>query len=560
MFDFVKKITGTQKQIPLAYTSTIDKLPNGMCKLPSDLENRVLIADNKVYISAEVTSANASLLSFLSYARRQGFNDSERLPPDAFQRLLKKSHDQPRTESEIQALAAEIIGEAFGLGGSDIHIADYGPFASVELRVLGMIQKHRQLMGDTGRELITAIYQTLAESTDSTFSPSKRQDGRIVKNSVLPAAVHSIRLHTEPIECSMALGGKGTFLAMRLLYDQTEAIGGLQERLGLLGYSRKQIESFSYLTQRSGLTLISGPTGHGKSTALKHIMECMAADNPEKSYMSIEDPPEYPLENVKQVLVSNNYDSGPNERGEKYRDAIAGAMRSDPDTLMVGEIRFPDAAAAALDAAQTGHGVWTTIHSNSAWGIIQRMVAMLRAAQYPDPLEYLCDHTVLAGLVHQRLVPVLCEDCKIPLLKIVKDIPDNDAFRMRVLPKAVLNRIMQTVQPKLLENVHVRGHGCPKCRERGISGQTVAAEIVATDQVILNHLRSGSLERAHKHWRTEQGGQTFVAHAVELIEQGKIDPHLSEMRLGVPLNYAKAFEDSKLSSAEITAMSGLDKA
>ena len=95
-----------------------------------------------------------------------------------------------------------------------------------------MLQKHRQLMGDTGRELITAIYQTLAESADSTFSPSKRQDGRIVKSSVLPPEVHSIRLHTEPIECSMAPGGKGTFLAMRLLYDQTEAAGGLQEKIG----------------------------------------------------------------------------------------------------------------------------------------------------------------------------------------------------------------------------------------------------------------------------------------------------------------------------------------
>ena len=193
--------------------------------------------------------------------------------------------------------------------------------------------------------------------------------------------------------------------------------------------------------------------------------------------MSIEDPPEYPLENVKQVLVASNYDSGPNERGEKYRDAIAGAMRSDPDTLMVGEIRFPDAAAAALDAAQTGHGVWTTIHSNSAWGIIQRLVAMLRAAHYPDPLEYLCDHTVLAGLVHQRLVPVLCEHCKIPLMKIVKEIPEDDEFRMRVLPKAVLNRIMQTVTPKLLKDVHVRGKGCPKCRGRGISGQIGRAHV-----------------------------------------------------------------------------------
>ncbi len=148
---------------------------------------------------------------------------------------------------------------------------------------------------------------------------------------------------------------------MRLLYDQTEASGRLRERLSKLGYSVQQINRFSFLTTRSGLTLLSGPTGHGKSTALKHIMECMASENPEKAYMSIEDPPEYPLENVYQSQVNSGYDLSTGERGERYRDAIAGAMRSDPDTLMVGEIRYPDAAVAALDAAQTGHGVWSTI-------------------------------------------------------------------------------------------------------------------------------------------------------------------------------------------------------
>lgn len=361
MMKRIKDMVGQKQDFPPVLPTSGDTIPERMGNLPSELENRVLIADNIVHISSEVPSDNPALLSFLSYSRRQGFKQTARLAPEDFQRLLKKSNDQPRTESEIQALAATLIAEAYEQGASDIHIADFGPFASVKFRVLGMLQNHCQLMGDTGRELITATYQTLAESADSSFSPSKRQDGRIVKRAVLPLNVHSIRLHTEPIECAMAPGGRGTFLAMRLLYDQTEASGRLRERLSKLGYSVQQINRFSFLTTRSGLTLLSGPTGHGKSTALKHIMECMASENPEKAYMSIEDPPEYPLENVYQSQVNSGYDLSTGERGERYRDAIAGAMRSDPDTLMVGEIRYPDAAVAALDAAQTGHGVWSTI-------------------------------------------------------------------------------------------------------------------------------------------------------------------------------------------------------
>ncbi|MFW5498424.1 MULTISPECIES: GspE/PulE family protein [unclassified Maridesulfovibrio] len=518
-------------------------------EIPASLQERVLFLDGKIIISSEVED-DATLMSFLSYAARKGFTEMERMKSDEFQKLRNKHFTRAETNSDIQKLAIQIIAEAHEQGASDIHITDHGPFTSITFRKLGMVQDYKQLMGETGRKIIVAIYQTMSNQADSTFVATESQDARISNREYLPNDVHSIRIHTESLEEAMAQNGSGTEMALRLLYDRTTAKGNLQERLATLGYSERHIRRFQFLTQRSGLVLLSGPTGAGKSTALKHIMESMARDNPEKNFLAVEDPVEYPLERIKQIRVRTG-DKG--KRGEEYSRGIAGLMRCDPDVIMIGEIRYAEAAAAALDAAQTGHGVWTTVHANSAFGIIQRMVSLLRAANYPDPLEYLCDHTVLSGLHHQRLVPVLCPHCKMPIREITKLAEDNE-LRRKNLPKPVLNRLFRAVNE--MENVHIRGEGCKECAGMGIIGQTVASEIVTTDHVILRNIRAGNTEGAYKHWRYEQNGQTFVNHAIDLVEQGLIDPYLTEKRLGVPLNYAKAFDDFNLSASDLDELAG----
>lgn len=521
--------------------------------LPSSLTGRVLVCDGVVHVSEELKNS-PDLLSFLSYCSRRGITERRTVTSSQFQKMLNTCATA-RTESDVQSLAVGLIREAHTLGASDIHIEDHGPFVSVDLRILTMVQRHRLLMGDEGRALIRCIYQTMSASAEAQYSPGKRQDGRIVSRNYLPPELHSVRLHTEPLDCAISDQGTGTFLAMRLLYDATKATGGLTARLESLGYSARHIARLEFLVQRSGLSLVSGPTGSGKSTALKHIMECMALDAPEKSYMSIEDPPEYPLERVKQVRVLTDLSD---TRGHEYRNAIAGAMRSDPDTLMLGEIRYPDAALAAVDAAQTGHGVWSTIHANSAFGIIRRMLSLLNAARCPDPLEYLCDHTVLAGLVHQRLIPTLCPACRIPMQEIMRR-PADDAFRLARLPEHVAARVFRTIDPARMSQVCVRGEGCTRCNKQGFSGLTVAAEVVATDRTMLAHLRHGETEAAIKHWRHEQNGESFVEHAIRHIEAGVADPRITEQRLGVPLNFSKAIEDDLLTGVELDQLAGVSR-
>ncbi len=504
-----------------------------------ELLKNMFLEDGTLYIS-EAWKGEAEVISFIGLAHKRGVKGVEYLPAGEFQnryvKAAKEQDIQGLGDSELQSYAKKLFELAFKENASDIHIEDYGTYGIIRFRCLGMLHTHLELPGEKTKQLIAVIYGTLAQQASTTaHTPTVRQDARIAKREYLPAKVHSIRVHTEPLEVSQADGGAGCFMSLRLLYDRTSAKGSLRNRLASLGYEDTDIGRFRFLTERSGLTIIAGPTGHGKSTLLKHVMEAQAEEAPEKSFQSVEDPPEYPLAGVKQVMVSTGNVADPAARGRNYIDAIAGAMRSDPDVLMIGEIRFPEAAVAAIDAALTGHGVWATLHANNALGIIMRMVSLLNAAHYADPLEYLCDHNVLAGLVYQRLVPALCPHCKIKLMDIQQAGEEGLAYRRKVLPDYVFKRLERAVNNP--ENVHIRGKGCPHCNNFGFAGQTIAAEVIVTDHTLLKHVRNGSISNAYQHWRENMKGRTVIQDAIQKIERGILDPHMTEIRLGIPLNF-----------------------
>lgn len=497
--------------------------------VPEAMRGRIALVDGKLIMSAEL-QGNLEMISFVGNMRRRGILEYKFYSPKHFDAEYAKVAERTIPgDNEIQKFAIELLAKAHAAGATDIHIIHVGPYTMIQFRILGMLTDFTQLEGEFGENLVACIYQKLSQSADACFSPSERQDGRIASRKYLPPQVHSVRVHSEPIECALAKNNTGTSMSLRLLYDSTSAAGTLSERMGRLGFTADQCEIAQYLTRRTGLTIISGPTGHGKSTLLKHIMEAEVERNPGKAYFSIEDPPEYPLKGVRQVLISSNVTA---QRAEAYQAAIAGAMRSDPDVLMIGEIRFTEAAVASIDAALTGHAVWATLHANNGFGIIARMVSTL-STHFRNPLEQLCDHNVLAGLEYQRLLPVLCPYCKIRLLDLATD------ERLNYVPADVQARLGRVLDDR--SGVYVRGQGCDHCNKRGLIGQTVAAEIIATDQEMLGYLRDGNIPRAHEYWVKEKGGQSYVQHAVDLIKAGLVDPYIAEERLGVPLNFTKFF-------------------
>lgn len=497
------------------------------------LAKDMFLEDGTLYVH-KTWQGEPELLSFVGLAKKRGIVNFQFMETADFEKRSAtiKVNSGGYERSELQDYAVKLIETAYKSKASDIHIADYGNYGIIQFRCLGMLRIHGHLPGEKAKQLIGVIYGTLSQQgSTSSHTPTVRQDARIAKREYLPNAVHSIRVHTEPLECAQADGGVGCLMCLRLLYDRTSAKGDLMSRLKVLGYAGRSVSDFQFLSERTGLNIISGPTGHGKSTLLKHTMEAQAEESPEKSFQSIEDPPEYPLVGVKQIMVHTGGDSGADHdaRSRHYIEAIAGAMRSDPDVLMIGEIRYPDAAVAAIDAALTGHSVWATLHANNALGIIMRMVSLLNSANYAEPLEYLCDHSVVAGLIYQRLVPVLCPKCKVRLTDA------NLEYRKDVLPNYVMDRVLKVIDNH--DEIHIRGKGCPHCDNFGFIDQTVAAEIIVTDNTLLKHIRHGSMADAYDYWRKTLGGKTYIQDAIEKMEKGILDPYMTEERLGVPLTY-----------------------
>lgn len=524
--------------------------------LPEHLRKKLALIEGVLHISEEL-KGDINLVDLWAKLRLQGITRYKYHPPGEFaEEYAKFAVLQVSDKNEIQKLATDLIARAYASNASDIHIVDNVGYSLVKFRSLGRLREDSQLEAETGRRLIRAICDTLGQSGDSpAWSECERYDGRIVNRDYLPTRVHSVRIHCEPIECQQ---GSGTFMALRLLFDSTNAQGSLEQRLMALGFTgsaerdeqtgkilaENQCASVRFLTQRTGLTIISGPTGHGKSTALKHIMESMTLESPDRAYHSVEDPPEYPLKGVHQIKVitkQNNQGSEEHaKRAEAYMAAIAGAMRSDPDVLMIGEIRYPEAAVAAIDAALTGHAVWATLHANNGFGIITRLESLLRAANYRDPLDALCDPNVLAGLEYQRLIAKLCPHCKRRWMDLTRE------ERERAIPADVRARLFRVLEASQLEQMCVQGEGCAKCAQQGEQGQTVAAEVIVMDQEMLGMLRKGDMVKAYNHWKN-MGGMSYIEHALNLIRQGVVDPVTVERRLGVPLNFNKFFMEQERS-------------
>ena len=494
-----------------------------VARMPQFLKSRVLLKGSTLYASSELRG-DMILESYVGLLRKQGLEGIKFCSPEDFDNLmLQQGSGDAVPANAVQGQALKLLRQAYEAGASDIHISWLATHGNIRLRRMGMLEETgQQLGGESAITLIRAIYQSMTEAGSPQFFPTQRQEGRIVRREFLPPTVYSVRVHTEPLECA---NGQGVLMTLRLLYDKMQIRGTLKERLVALGYTENAYSKIEQLTKRGGLILVAGATGHGKSTLLRHVMEAQAHETPERSFLSIEDPPEYPMQRVSQVLVGNDNE----QRGRAYQLAIAGAMRSDPDVLMIGEVRYPEAAAAALDAALTGHTVWSSIHAGSALGIVDRLFSLLNAANVSDPVDTLCTPGVLAGLVYQRLLPMLCPHCCLN----IKDALHDDQGKAKLLVP-VLQRTRRLGVP--LHMVRVRGRGCSLCHKTGIKRMVVASEVVITDAPLLGYFRNRDMCSAMTYWNQKNKGDSLLSQALRLIGEGVLDPWDAENRLGMSLD------------------------
>ena len=405
-------------------------------------------------------------------------------------------------QMQMQIDFINVIARASAQKVSDIHVI-VADSTIIMFRVNGMMQRQMEYNKEWGEAFVRAAFAS-ADISDSNYAqnefqgaqklgetPLRGSDGKLM----LPHNVLAIRLQFNPI----AFGSQ--YLVMRLLYADDNPDGSSD--LKSLGFGDREENLFYRLRAVPvGLNIVAGPTGSGKSTTLqRNMIKLLQEKNYEINLITVEDPPEYPIPGARQMPVTNA--NTEEEKEAEFTKALNAALRSDPDVMMVGEIRSLSAAELTFKGALSGHGVWSTLHANSAPAIITRLRDMgIQSYMLGDP-------ELIKGLISQRLFRKLCPYCR----KSVKERMNNPSFA----------RLKTALGDFGVENTFIRGDGCKFCGYKGVSGRMSVPEIILPDAMFLQLMINGDTKRAIDYWTSELDGRPLRDAAIERMLKGYID-------------------------------------
>jgi len=438
-----------------------------------DIESVISAAEDVQSALGQSMSAREELAGALQDMGQEFGTDSSEIEVEANEKEDEDvSIDQLREmvdDAPVIRLANLIIQQALRDKASDIHIQPEASRVRVRYRIDGILHDSMTVPKKAQAPLISRI-KVMADLDIA--EKRAAQDGRISLR--VGGAEYDFRVSTNP-------GVNGEKVVMRILDKK-----GIQVRLDQLGIPNVMMDDFDGLIQRSyGIITVTGPTGSGKSTTLYSVLNTL--NSPEKNILTIEDPVEYQLPGLTQTQV--------NTRAKvTFASAMRTFLRQDPDIILVGEIRDPETALIATEAALTGHLVFSTLHTNDAPTAIARMIEM--------GIEPFLIASAVIGVLAQRLVRVICPECKEAYT------PPVEAFRR-------LNLSMD------LESVtFYRGRGCERCRQTGYRGRIGVFELM----LISDHLRELILRKAPTHELRqaglEAGMMTLRQDAMQKILEG----------------------------------------
>jgi len=274
----------------------------------------------------------------------------------------------------------------------------------------------------------------------------------------------------------------GERLVLRLL-DKGTSLLSLED----LGLARNNLEIFTRLIEKPhGIILSTGPTGSGKTTTLYAALSRLNAR--ELNIITIEDPVEYELARVGQIQIRPNI-------GLTFAKGLRSVLRHDPDVIMIGEIRDLETAEIAIQAALTGHLVFSTLHTNDAASAVTRLVDM-------GIEPYLVSSTV-TGVEAQRLIRILCPRCKEPHQ------PSPETLARAGLDEAALD-VSQVFRPT----------GCPQCLQTGYKGRTGIYELLVMDESVQEVLIQSPEANAIRHTARKAGMKTLLDDGLDKVRNG----------------------------------------
>jgi len=421
----------------------------------------------------------------------------------------KDADDASAPIAEAKLLFESIIKDASESFASDVHFCVRKKGAVVLFRIFGELVKYKQLNPDYLAGILSAVFNK-CHDPGSNSEPAFSEKLRAYCTIALPQIERRLRWQTVPHGVDA-----GFDVVTRIIKS---GLSDVVKTLPELGYLPDQTKKLTMIakTPRGGI-FIAGVTGSGKSTTLRTLMSIIKTGGKKKLY-SVEDPIEYLMPGVSQIMVQRNEETTKNP----FAEIMKMLMRSDPDVIMAGEIRDADTAQVSQDIIRTGHQLLTTVHANSAMGIVGR----LTSRDIGMDRDTIAEPDFVAAMVYQHLIPLLCPKCKVPA-----ELDDDMQYHLFDPRRYALRD---------RENIFFRGAGCPDCRG-GIGGLTVCAEIIKPDYIMLNMIGEGRNADALRQYRStrtavfdsdESFGKTAIEVGVYKVSAGLVDPRDVESTFG----------------------------
>jgi len=390
----------------------------------------------------------------------------------------KKSISSQTLEDAFSSVHADPVGfvdkvlkESVGLSASDIFFEPREEFVEVRVRVDGVMY----VLGTIGLDIYVQVASRF--KVLSNLDPTEKrkiQEGQFTINDYMGATVN--------LRVEIAQTVNGELIVIRVHKKETIVM-----EVSKLGFSSVAFNNFqNMLKQRSGLILVCGPTGCGKTTTLYSTISKLN-QNQEFNIMTIEDPVEFKIEGVNQMQVQK-------EIGFTFAGGLRTILRLSPDVVLVGEIRDKETAEIAVESGLTGQLVLSTLHAEDSVGALFRLLDL--------GIESYLLNSSLLGIIAQRLVRKTCVTCRAPYQ------PNQDELE-------IFNKVTGRA-PKQL----VKSSGCPQCKNIGYKGRMGIFEVLIIDSRVRSLIRSRVNETQLRENLIKAKFMTLMRDGFEKAEQG----------------------------------------
>ncbi len=389
------------------------------------------------------------------------------------------------SSSQQQAILYNLIRQAYDEGISDIHIEVRQDKTTVRVRRFGDLEVLANWPAQLGMEVAAVAFNSESSQSVEGFNPMK------VQNTAMDLFYNSERIN---IRISTVPCFEGFDMVLRLLNSRIFEVTTLES----LGYHESQVNLIRRAIKRPyGAVIISGPTGSGKSTT---ISSCLREVPEFRKIYTVEDPVETRINNTTQISVNTD------DKSTNYASVSRALLRMDPDVIVFGEVRDIDVANTMVQAAITGHLVFTTLHTKGAINVVTRLLDMGVSE------KTLSDPNMLVCLISQRLVPKLCQACA----KSFNKKNPKYASHMEDWTK-VFGKNMGKMKIRSTDKM------CLECDGKGIIGRTVAGEILWIDDNSRRFIKDRDILEWGQYLSAKKW-QTYLHHAAFLVQNGVCDP------------------------------------